>query len=416
MAQVSGSAIDNATAPAEAGGLRALVVTSPEAFRSLRAELDTLCDELCEENVFYEPWLIDPALTHLGGKGALRFVCFYETGKAGRLCGFFPLMLAPLHRLLPIPILQSWYHPHCFRCTPLIRTGFALACWSALLDWLEQQPARQRLLYLNRLASEGEVEQALQRLLGQHTRMRHSVVGYETAFLRIDRSRPTDSKTVLRQVMSRRTLGKLGRQQRRLSERGQLVFAEADEAPDLTPLVDDFLQLEASGWKGQSGTALACHASDEAFFRAVTGQARERGRLTFLTLRLDGKLVAAQTCLIGRDGAFLFKVAYNESYAKYSPGILLEIEHLRRVLAPEDRLLGKLRWADSCADPDDGPVYRCWPGRRTIRDYRIAGRLSPLMLVVVLWPLLRSAYHRLQHRKANIWRGRKAAAPPAETE
>ena len=405
MTQAFQAAIDSATVtePAAVPALRSVVVSKLQDFHALRGELEELCNELCEDNVFYEPWMMVPALTHLDRGHALSFVCFYETASPGRLCGFFPLMRAPVHPLLPLSTYQSWTHPHCFRSTPLIRKGFAESCWSALFDWLERQPVWRRMLFVRRLLADGETAQALRQVLGRRPTLHYAMVGHETAFLRI----AGDSDEVLRQAMSGSTLGKLRRQQRRLAECGEIVFSEVDDEPDLNHFLDEFLELETSGWKGQQGTAIACHANEEAFFRAVASAARDRGQLSLLSMRVGGKLLAAQCSLVSRHGSFLFKTTYDEHYSRYSPGVLLEIEHLRRMHDPKAPLRGRLSWSDSCAGPDDGPVYRCWPERRTVVEYRIACGWGPPWLIVTLWPLLRRIYLFLQQLKA-----RQADAPP----
>ncbi|MGF1612315.1 MAG: GNAT family N-acetyltransferase [Kiloniellales bacterium] len=203
-----------------ASELRSVTISSFEAFQALRDELEELCGDLCEENVFYEPWMVKAALTHLDGKRTLSFVCFYEQAGQGRLCGFFPLMRAPVHPLLPLQTYQSWRHAHCFRCTPLIRKGFAQLCWDGLFTWLEQQPAWRRMLHLRSLPADGEVERALRSVLERRAALRHAVLDHESAFLNIDPEGEGDSEKVLRQAMSGNTLGKLRRQQRRLAESG----------------------------------------------------------------------------------------------------------------------------------------------------------------------------------------------------
>ena len=389
--------------------LRVAVVNSVEAVLALRPELQALCDDLGEDNVFYEPWMMAPALTHLDAGHDLHVLCFYETGAEGRLCGFVPLLRMPLHPLLPIYAYQSWHHPHCFRCTPLMRRGFALSCWNALFDWLYRQPPWRRFLCLRRLPADGEVEEALREALSKRPALRYTERSQAAAYLHITE---TSGDEVLRRAMSGSTLSKLRRQQRRLAESGELSFHEIDQDTDLEALLDEFLALEAAGWKGRQGTALACNAQEEAFFRSAIAEAHKRGQLSFLSLRLDGKLLAGQSSLISRNGSFLFKTAYDERYAKYSPGILLEIEHLRRMHDSTDPLRGKLAWADSCADPENGPVYRCWPERRTVRYYRIAGGFGLPTLIVRLWPLLRALHQFLQRTKARLQSAPQARRRP----
>ena len=65
-----------------------------------------------------------------------------------------------------------------------------------------------------------------------------------------------------------------------------------------------------------------------------------------LALRLNGRRIACKCNFLAGPGSFAFKIAFDEAYARYSPGKLLEVENIR--LAHERP---GLEWMDSCADP-----------------------------------------------------------------
>jgi hypothetical protein len=56
--------------------------------------------------------------------------------------------------------------------------------------------------------------------------------------------------------------------------------------------------------------------------------------------------------------AISFKIAYDEEFARYSPGVLLQMEYLERGLA--------LDWVDSCATPGHPMFDTLWLERRPI--------------------------------------------------
>ena len=70
-------------------------------------------------------------------------------------------------------------------------------------------------------------------------------------------------------------------------------------------------------------------------------------------------------------GAFSFKTAYDERYARYSPGVLLQRENLD-LLARED-----IAWCDSCAAADHPMIERIWREKRAMVRVNVAigGRL-----------------------------------------
>ena len=137
------------------------------------------------------------------------------------------------------------------------------------------------------------------------------------------------------------------------------------------PWIDAFLRLEAAGWKGRAGSAMASADDTAAIFRATLAGAHARHRLHALSLTLDGRPLAMLATLLSPPGAFSYKIAYDEEFARYSPGVLLE----RRALA----LLEEpgVEWVDSCAAPDHPMIDGLWSGRRSVVRVTVplAGRL-----------------------------------------
>ena len=83
------------------------------------------------------------------------------------------------------------------------------------------------------------------------------------------------------------------------------------------------LRLEASGWKGQEGTAILSSPAMASFYRDIARDALERGELRFSTLRLDGRLVAFDLAVLSQRRYFLLKTAYDESVRRLAPGLVL---------------------------------------------------------------------------------------------
>src|SRR3546814_19977739 len=71
---------------------------------------------------------------------------------------------------------------------------------------------------------------------------------------------------------------------------------------------------------------------------------------------------------MGRGG-FSFKIAFDETMSRFSPGVLIEIDNLRRVLNRDD-----LDWMDRCAAADHPMIHRLWGERRQTVQYRVALR------------------------------------------
>ena len=113
-------------APVHAGALTVVVVENEEDLCHHADAWQDLADNAIEANVFYEPWLLRPALQTLNPGPPLRLVFVYETDSPAspghsRLCGFFPLEPDRRFQNSPIRAWRLWKHLHCFLCTPLIR-------------------------------------------------------------------------------------------------------------------------------------------------------------------------------------------------------------------------------------------------------------------------------------------------------
>ena len=125
--------------------------------------------------------------------------------------------------------------------------------------------------------------------------------------------------------------------------------------------------LEAAGWKGQEQTALACHESSCDYFETIAKAAFERGQLMMLGLFLDQRPIAVKCNFLAGDGSYAFKIAFDESLAKYSPGVQLELENIR-VLHD----IRSIQWMDSCATRKHFMIGRLWSDRRTIQRVLIS--------------------------------------------
>lgn len=130
----------------------------------------------------------------------------------------------------------------------------------------------------------------------------------------------------------RRALGsaykKRMQQFRAVIKSGALTFRRS-RGPSAVEALDGFLALEASGWKGKAGTAIACLPEDTAYFRRlVTLFAAEDG-VQIDALLLDGRALAMGLLVETAGRRHFLKIAYDETQARHSPGRTLTIAMLR---------------------------------------------------------------------------------------
>lgn len=102
---------------------------------------------------------------------------------------------------------------------------------------------------------------------------------------------------------------------------------------ELPGLLEEAMAIEARGWKGRSGTALAHDEQQARFYRHYAGLAAEAGILRLCFMRIDGTAVAMQLAAETERRFWLFKIGYDEACKRCSPGNLLLRETIRYAAA-----------------------------------------------------------------------------------
>lgn len=384
-----------------ASEIRAVVVESAAELESHVPAWESLAADSVEPNVFYEPWMLLPALAHLGRPEGLRVVLFYapsiEDPRREALVGLFPLEPCKTETAIALPAVGLYRHAFCYLRTPLLRARYARETLAAFFDFIGGEGGGAPVLELGEMVGDGPFKKLLTDELYRRGTLSFPVNAHTRALF----CPAANAESYLEYALSSRHRRELGRKARRLADAGALTWEATSPSTDIEALTNDFLRLEASGWKGREGTALAAAHGREAFFREVMRGAFERGRLLGLGLRAGGRLAAQRVSFTVGDGAMAFKLAYDEAFAACSPGVLLEAENIRRLHAP-----GAPAWMDCGAVPYSELFNRMWLHRRPIETLLLApGKPLGAVMVSVL-PVLRLANRLLGARGL----GRRAAA------
>jgi Acetyltransferase (GNAT) domain len=159
------------------------------------------------------------------------------------------------------------------------------------------------------------------------------------------------------------------RLQNRLAELGNFEQLSLATGEDSAPWVEELLGLEAAGWKGKRGTALAVDPALKSAMQAACAELSLAGKLRMWKLTLDGKAIAVMHGIVEGDQAWLGKIAYDEAFARFSPGVML-IFHATEQLMKEPGLAR----VDSCAIPGHPMIENIWRDRIAMADVVIAPR------------------------------------------
>ena len=293
----------------------------------------------------------------------------------GQLIGLLPIARQSNYYGRRLPHLRNWLHANAFVGSPLVARGCEATFWQESLRWMDANTSAALFLHISAIPLDGPMFLALHDVLAREQR-RWQCVHLEHRAMLASR---LDPQSYWEAAMSAKKRKELRRQLSRLSDLGDVRFEQTDDTKDLELWIENFLKLEAAGWKGNEGSALACDPATEQLFRESLVGAATRGKLERLVMYFDGAPIAMLATFLAAPAAFSFKTAFDENFARYSPGVLLQQENLS-ILNRKD-----IAWTDSCASANHPMIDHIWGERRAI------GRIS----IAIGGPARRFAFRQL---------------------
>jgi len=381
LAELRGASRHDATAARAHAAPIPLTAVSDAPWRAL-------AERAIEPNAYYLPdWELAVNASAPGRTGASALTAFDDASPTP-LIGLMPVV--PLARAykIPLPALVS-AHPYGTLCTPLIDRDMADVAAAQLMQ--QARRAGARALILREVALDGPAVRAFTNMLAREG----SPARVLQSHLRACLDATSDGETLLHDALGTKKLKELRRQRHRLADHGAISFDVARSPDEVAAATETFLALEASGWKGQRGTALIQVEGDAAFIRRATKALAGTGQCEIVTLRAGDTPVAAGIVLRHQARAFFFKLGVDERFAKYSPGVQLTLDLTRQLCADPT-----IASADSTAGPDHPMINPIWRERFAIGDLLIPLRRHDPMV-----PLIEAA---LRSRQLVLKRARGA--------
>ncbi len=243
-----------------------------------------------------------------------------------------------------------------FLGTPLVRRGEETAFWTEVLTTLDAASWARGFFHMTGLVEDGPMHRGLIEAAASLGRPCPTVHRSRRALLQSDLS----PKAYYEQAVRKKKRKEIGRLSSRLRELGHVATTRAGSAEEANRYCEEFLALEAAGWKGRAGSALASDQAKKNFFREAVAGAQAVGRLEFLRLAVNDRAIAMLVNFFTPPGGFTFKIAFDEAYARFSPGVLIQIDNLGVLERPD------VAWMDSCAVENHPMINSLWTERRSI--------------------------------------------------
>ena len=325
-----------------------------EAWRALAARA-------VEPNVFHEPAFALAAAPALAADVGALLVWSRQ-----RLVGLLPVHHAQ-HRYGLCGALVGWAHDYGPLGVPLIDREHPAATIGAALDHIANDASLPGLLMLPLAPERGAFAAALEDALTKRGLRTAAFDRHQRALL----APAADRENYLEHAVSSGRRKELRRQRRRLADNAPVSFMIVSNVDEVRAALGDFLALEASGWKGQAGTAAELKPQTRTFMTAAVTALAAQGQARVARLMRGSQPIAALIMLRSGDTAWCWKIAYDESVAQASPGVQLMLDLTDDLLS--DAAIARV---DSCATAGHPMIDHIWRERLALVDRLIAVRAS----------------------------------------
>jgi GNAT acetyltransferase-like protein len=340
---------------------------------AIAADWRALAGSALEPNVFYEPAFAQAAAPVFGrdvgaglvwSRAALASEASSQRGNSKvrappRLLGFFPARIERRRYGITRPVLVGWTHPYAPLGVPLVDREASEAVIAAWFDHVANDPQLPGVMLLPYFPMEGALARALDAVMARRG-------GGNACFARHQRALllPVgDRTTYLDDAVGRKKRKELRRQRKRLGDSGSVTSSDTGEPSAVPRALDNFLALEADGWKGRAGTAARGDADVAGFMTAAVTALAGEGKARIARLCVGERPIAAMVTLRSGATAWCWKVAYDESYARFSPGVQILLDVTQTLL--DDPAVAR---ADSCATADHPMIDHVWRERLALAD------------------------------------------------
>ena len=333
----------------------------------LQDEMDFLSRRAMEPNIFFAARFLAPAMPRLDDR-QIRMAIIRDDGPSrSRLRLLMPFSVEKPGFSVGPSIVRVWANTFGPLGTPLVDAEGAAETIDNLLEGMGRKEAGlPGVLVFPELRLNGPFAQMLRAI----------AIGRNLPIVITDnQKRPMlesylDGDAYLQQTVSASHLREMRRQWKKLSEMGELSYNVARQPEEIRLRMEEFLALEASGWKGKKRTAMVMDRLHSAFAREAITNLAETDAVRIHTIDLDGRAIASLIVFIMAGEAYTWKTAYDETLSAYSPGKLLTARLTEWQLEDANILR-----TDSCAVADHPIMSRMWQEREDMGTVTVG--LSP---------------------------------------
>jgi len=141
---------------------------------------------------------------------------------------------------------------------------------------------------------------------------------------------PCEPIAAIQERLSKNFRHNLRKARSKLETLPDVEWITARSHTDLRHALHDFLQVEASGWKGAAGTAILSNERAKRFYEMLVNSLGNQGGCEIHLLKTNGHTIAGQFCLVTGATSYMLKVGYDEEFSAVAPGQMLLAQTIDR--------------------------------------------------------------------------------------
>lgn len=335
----------------------------------LRREFDDLGKVALDPNPFFAFDYLRAMARHLSANTKVHLLLLRDAN--GKLRGVFPLQVEGIRTGKILPVISLYVTPYSTCGVPLIDRHFGPEALTAFFDAIRERDDFPGVIHIPEYYADCKFATLLEQFVGESGLK----IAYEESIARPVAQGGKTFEAYLQNVSRNQKKARRNRL-RKLQNSGPISFETVRcDQPGYQEAFDEFLKLEASGWKGKSGTALLSNKTTKLFADEALAAPGSSPAVEVSTLRLDGRAIASCVNCISQNRYYSLKSAYDEDYAQYGPGGVLDFELLRRFF--EDSRMEEFDSCVNAAHPLDGILLE----RRSVGDVFITTQANQSRLL-----------------------------------
>ncbi|RVD60651.1 GNAT family N-acetyltransferase [Mesorhizobium sp. M2D.F.Ca.ET.185.01.1.1] len=335
---------------------RKLAIYPASAGFDLVEELDYLSARTAEPNVFFNPRFLAPAMPRLEDREVRLAVIRDGDEYRNRLRLLVPFSVERPAIPLGVPVMRTWSSPFGPLGTPLVDRDDPVGVIEDFFSMLSRPHLKlPKVFVLPDMRLDGPVASLLTSFADSRGLTMVTTGKVERPVLESE----ADGEAYLKASLRSHHYREFRRLKRRLADLGKVEHVVARGPDEIRHAIENFLTLEAAGWKGRERTAMAIDRYRAAFAREAVHRLAEQDMCRIHLLTLDGRAIACLVVFVEAGIAYTWKTAYDEALSAFSPGTLLMIEVTRQHLDDPNIVM-----TDSCAVPDHPVMSRLWAERK----------------------------------------------------